>query len=369
MGSEHKKITDLNLYNDVLILSGNWTVFEAAEKQSRILQCVEHQKIKCVDLSCIKKFDSAGALILVNAIKSQDMPKIIGDEGHIKLFNDILLRSQKPTQEIEEEGIVSLFEYVGRRTHEIASTFQEILQYLGHIAVLWVSTISPQRELRWSAISAHIVNVGVKALPIVGLISFLIGMVLAYQGINQLAKFGAEIYAIDFLSVSVIREIGVLLTSIVIAGRSGSAFTAQIGTMVLNEEVDALSMIGLKPVATLVLPRLVALLISLPILVFFSIILAIVGGMITTVSLVGITGQQFITQFASSITITTFWVGMSKSPIFAIIIAMVGCYRGLQVTRSAISVGQMTTRSVVESLFLVIVADALISLLYSYLGV
>ena len=180
---------------------------------------------------------------------------------------------------------------------------------------------------------------------------------------------GAEIYSIDFLGISILREISVLLTAIVVAGRSGSSFTAQIGAMVLNQEVDALTMLGLKPVATLVLPRLIALLISLPLLVFFSIIIAMLGGMLATVLTIEISPSQFIHQFIQAVEVSTFWVGMSKSPIFAILIAAVGCFRGLQVKGSAESVGRMTTQSVVEALFLVIIADAVMSLLFSYLRI
>ncbi|MCE3231295.1 MAG: transporter permease, partial [Alphaproteobacteria bacterium] len=197
----------------------------------------------------------------------------------------------------------------------------------------------------------------------------LIGMVLSYQSINQLRRFGAELYTIDFLGISVLREIAVLLTAIVIAGRSGSAFTAQIGTMALNQEIDAIRMLGLNPVLVLVVPRLIAIMICLPILVFFAMAMGLLGGMFTVNLTIDITPLQFMNQFKRAASVGAFWVGMSKAPLFAVIIGLVGCFRGFQVKGSAASVGRMTTQSVVESIFLVIICDAVMSILFSYLGV
>jgi phospholipid/cholesterol/gamma-HCH transport system permease protein len=230
---------------------------------------------------------------------------------------------------------------------------------------LWA--VVSQRILRWVSIYYHIDVVGWRAIPIIGLISFLIGAVLAYQGINQLARFGAQIYTVDFLAVSVLREIAVLITSIVIAGRSGSAFTAQIGTMALNQEIDAIRVLGLSPMDVLVLPRVLALLVSLPLLVFFSMIMGLLGGMMLCFLIIDLSPLQFWIGVNKALSPSTFWVGISKTPLFAVIIALVGCFRGMQVSGSAESVGLMTTRSVVESIFLVIVFDALLSILFSSL--
>jgi phospholipid/cholesterol/gamma-HCH transport system permease protein len=193
--------------------------------------------------------------------------------------------------------------------------------------------------------------------------------VLAYQGADQLRAYGAEIFTINLLGVSVLRELGVLLTAIMVAGRSGSAFTAEIGTMQVNEEIDALKTLGLDPVEVLVLPRLLAMMIALPLLAFFANMMALFGGAIMALFVLDISLAQFRDQFSQAITAQMFWIGIVKAPFFAFLIAMVGCYEGLRVEGSAESVGRLTTKSVVESIFLVIVADAAFSIFFSYLGV
>jgi phospholipid/cholesterol/gamma-HCH transport system permease protein len=228
--------------------------------------------------------------------------------------------------------------------------------------------VRPSR-LRLTALTHHLEQTCVNALPIVGLISFLIGIVMAYQGADQLRRFGAEIFTIDLLAISALREIGILLTAVVVAGRSGSAFTAEIGMMRVNEEVDALRTMGLDPLEVLVLPRLLALMIALPLLTFFADIMALVGGGLMVLMLADLSVQQFLNQLLSAVTPTTFWVGMVKAPVFAFVIALVGCFEGLNVTGSAESVGRLTTKAVVESIFLVIVIDAAFSILFSMLGV
>jgi phospholipid/cholesterol/gamma-HCH transport system permease protein len=225
------------------------------------------------------------------------------------------------------------------------------------------------RRIRFVSLISHIEHTGLNAMPIIGLISFLIGIVLAYQGADQLRQFGAEIFTVNLVGVSVLREMGILLTSIIVAGRTGSAFTAQIGTMQVNEEIDAMRTLGLDPLDTLVLPRIAALVIALPLLTFYSDIMALFGGGVAAVLLLGMSPAQYMTQLHNAVTLAYFLVGISKAPVFAMLIGMVGCFEGLRVTGSAESVGQLTTQSVVEGLFLVIVFDALFSILFSYLHI
>ena len=210
---------------------------------------------------------------------------------------------------------------------------------------------------------------GLNALPIVGLISFLVGVVLAYQGADQLARFGAQIFTVNLVAVGVLREMGILLTAIIVAGRSGSAFTAQIGTMKVNEEIDALQTIGLDPMDVLVMPRLIGLVLVLPLLTFYADIMGLLGGAVMATVVLDISFFQFARQLNDAVDLWAFWVGVIKAPLFAFIIAMVGCYEGLKVSRSAESVGRQTTRAVVESIFLVIVLDALLSIFFSFIGI
>jgi len=219
------------------------------------------------------------------------------------------------------------------------------------------------------ALVTHIEHTGLNAIPIVALISFLVGVVLAYQGADQLRRFGAQIFTVNLVGISVLREMGILLTAIVVAGRSGSAFTAQIGTMQVNEEVDALRTLGLDPMEILVLPRVLALVISLPLLTFLSDVMGLLGGGLMTVVLVQIDFQQYVALLKAAVNTNHFWVGIIKAPVFAILISLVGCFEGLRVVGSAESVGRLTTRSVVEGIFLVIIFDALFSVLFSVIGI
>ncbi|MGH6718260.1 MAG: MlaE family ABC transporter permease, partial [Alphaproteobacteria bacterium] len=235
------------------------------------------------------------------------------------------------------------------------------------VTVVARTAVRPAR-LRFISLVNHMEHVGLNAMPIVGLLSFLIGVVLAYQGADQLRRFGAELFTVNLLGVSVLRELGVLIASIIIAGRSGSAFTAQIGTMKVNQEVDALLALGLDPIEILVLPRAFALILTLPLIVFYANLMGLAGGALMSLFVLDLSLGQFVRQLNEAVTTTTFWVGMVKAPVFAFIIALVGCYCGLKVKGNAESVGRMTTQSVVEAIFLVIVTDAAFSILFSYLG-
>lgn len=280
-----------------------------------------------------------------------------------------------------------LFTPVGKEIFYVKETILSLLSFFGQIVITFLRYSkkntpeklqkqnshdplkSNQFPIRWVSLAHHLDVIGIQAIPIISLISILIGAVLAYQGVNQLNRFGASIYTVDFLAISLLREISVLLTSIVIAGRSGSAFTAQIGTMALNQEIDAIRMLGLNPLQVLVIPRILALLIALPVLVLLSCIMGAIGGMIITHLTIDLTFAQFWDLFQKAVSKSTFWVGMSKAPLFALIISVIGCYRGMQVKGSAESVGAMTTQSVVESIFLILVCDGFVSILYSSLDI
>lgn len=324
-----------------------------------------------IEQDCV--MDTAGACLIARTIKMLKQHKRVVELS-------ILAPSQLLEKFLTFQPAVQPFiprldwrtrwlDHIGYHAIILGKTALKMLEFLGEVLVTWFSTLNSMLRIRWVSIFRHGEEIGVRALPIIGLISFLIGMVLCYQSINQLRRFGAELYTIDFLGVSILREIAVLLTAIVIAGRSGSAFTAQIGTMSLNQEIDAIRMLGLNPILILVVPRLIAIVVCLPLLVFFAMVMGMLGGMVMTSLIIDVTPVQFIHQFQRSISLSTFWVGISKAPLFAILIGLVGCYRGFQVKGSAESVGRMTTQSVVESIFLVIVFDAFMSILFSYLKV
>jgi phospholipid/cholesterol/gamma-HCH transport system permease protein len=223
------------------------------------------------------------------------------------------------------------------------------------------------RRLRWRVILHNMQAAGIDALPITGFLSFLMGMVIAYQGADQLQRFGANIFVVDLVALAMLRELSPLLTAIIVAGRSGSAYTAQIGTMKVTEEIDALRTIGVAAQDQLVLPKVVALVIVLPLLTVYTDITGILGGMVMARGKLDVSFTMFLDRLDEAIAISSYWTGISKAPVFAMIIALVGCYRGFHVTGSAESVGEQTTLSVVQSIFLVIVTDAVFSIVFLWL--
>lgn len=254
------------------------------------------------------------------------------------------------------------------------STWKNMLEWLafiGEVFVLLLFGLANIKHLRVKSISHHIFTSGIQAVPIVALIAFLISVVLAYQGATQLRQFGADIYTVDLVTLSVLREMGVLLTAIMVAGRSGSAFAAEIGVMKINQEVDAITTMGMNPLEVLVLPRALALVISLPLLTFVADLMGIAGAAVLTNMLLDIPFVQFLERVHNLIAnnMWMFWAGIIKAPVFAFLIAAVGTRRGMQVSTSAEKVGTYTTQAVVESIFLVILADALFSILFSRLGI
>ncbi len=252
--------------------------------------------------------------------------------------------------------------------HALQQSFA-LVGFFGLVVVETVQTALHPRRLRVAALSHQIEETGLNALPIIGLLSFLIGVAFAYQAADQLRQFGAELFTVNLLGVGILRELGTLMAAIIVAGRSGSAFTAQIGTMKVSEELDAIAVSGINTVEVLVLPRLLALALALPLLAFYSNVMGLLGGALMCYLDLGITIPAFLHQLRSAVVGWTFWVGLIKAPVFALIIGLVGCYQGLQVERNAASVGRLTTLAVVESIFLVIAADAAFSMLFSLLKV
>jgi phospholipid/cholesterol/gamma-HCH transport system permease protein len=253
---------------------------------------------------------------------------------------------------------------VGHNTVNLYHQGVNLCEFFGEILFVFVEACLEPRRFRLSAVVRQMYEVWVRALVIVGVLCFLIGVVIAYQGVQQLRQFGAETFTVEAVGIGMFRELGVLLTAIIVAGRSGSAFTAQIGTMQVNQEVDAMRTIGLNPVEWLVMPRIVALVISMPLLAFWGDMTGLLGGAVACTFYLDFTFVQFFERLRDTVGPWHFYTGMIKAPVFGAVIATIGCFEGLQVHGSAESVGQLTTRSVVESIFCVIVLDAIFSIIF-----
>lgn len=361
----------------VLRAGGSWTLAHAPALDQRLRAEAARAGSGdvLIDLSAIRSLDTTGAwLIRRTAGDLGERGAAVEVAGLSEELAGLLDRVGQKPEPMDIEGpavnkLVEIANRVGYASFEFCRSAANLTAFLGMLVVKTASAFLHPGRLRLRSLVYHMEQTGLNAMPIVGLLSFLIGVVLAYQGAIQLRQFGAEVFTVNLLGVSMLRVLGVLLTAIIIAGRSGSAFTAQIGTMKVNQEVDAMRTIGLDPTEVLVLPRLFALLITLPLLSFYAVIMGLVGGAIMCALVLDISFYQFINQLRGAITTNDLLVGIIQAPVFAFIIAMVGCYEGLQVSGSAESVGQQTTRSVVESIFIVIILTALFTIIFSNLGI
>ena len=360
-----------------IILSGNWAarisgdIEKSIEKKFDVLSQIgssENTEI-IIDGTQLENIDSAGVWILQRHLKKlRDMGKTIRLQGW-------LAHQQKLMEIIEQQIAVpllavaapSFLESVGRKAQATSKDAFALLSFIGESAVVFLHIAPSPLRWRWRMVLSNIQIAGVNALPIIGLTSFLLGIVIAYQGSDQLRHYGANIFVVELVGYSMLREFSPLITAIIIAGRSGSAFAAQIGTMVVTEEIDAMRTLGIAPIEILVLPKVIALMVALPLLTVFSDISGVLGGMIMARSQLNINFNEFILRFGSEVHLPTFLVGIGKSLVFAWVIAFIGCFQGFQTKANADSVGRQTTKSVVQSIFIVIVLDAVFSVVFSIL--
>ncbi|MCR9176525.1 MAG: MlaE family lipid ABC transporter permease subunit [Alphaproteobacteria bacterium] len=359
-----------------LTLAGRWTLDAVMAADSRLRALSTHPAGRViVDAHGLTGIDSAGAWALRRTLNAFEVRGIEARlEGLSETYRPILEKAYlpDPAAEIgppEVNPLIAVLERAGRETLNGLQVARNLLGFLGLVLTWLARAIVQPGRIRFTAVIAQIERTGVNALPIVGLLCFLVGVVLAYMGALQLERFGAKQLTVNLVGVSVLREIGILLTAIIVAGRSGSAFAAQIGTMKVNQEVDALETLGLSAIEVLVLPRVIALMIALPALAVFGDLMGLMGGAVVAIFLLDMSSAQFMTQLVGAVSIWDFSTGLIKAPIFALVIALVGCYDGLNVTGSAESVGQQTTRAVVESIFIVIVLDAAFAIAYAELGI
>jgi phospholipid/cholesterol/gamma-HCH transport system permease protein len=374
----HEALFELHRKDRLLLvrIGGSWTALTLPHSVQRLLP-FSVEEFDGIHLDCqgLIALDTAGAWAILRLLKQfYQQQKPVTIKGLTATHQAFLTHVQQyecaqPPVFPRRFFLWRFLEHIGRQVSLVVQHSHQLLYFIGELVVSIGHICMHPLRLRLRAIVYHVEKVGLDALPIVGLISFLIGIVLVYQGAAQLKRFGAEIFTVDLLAVSVLREIGILLTAIVVAGRSGSAFTAQIGFMKLNQEIDALWVLGLSAFEVLIIPRFFALVIALPLLAFYADVMALLGGGIMCFNLIDLGFDQFLHHLHLAIEPWTFWTGMIKAPIFAMVISVIGCFEGMQVRGGAENVGTQTTRSVVESIFLVIVMDAAFSILYSYLGI
>lgn len=349
-------------------LSGRWTLRYATDIGEQLRGAPEG--IAAVDASGVDRLDTLGVLQLLRYARRNDLAfdKLTFDDAHRQLVGAIEDVADDRPKKKREYGFQAA---LGRLGFAVVDNWKEIIalvSFLGENLVKLVRLVKQPRRFRLTPTVFHMEQVGLDAVPLVILLCYLVGAVVAFLGANILADFGAVIFVVELVSIAFLREFGVLLTAIILAGRTASAFTAQIGAMVSREEVDAIRTLGLDPVDLLVLPRVIALTIMLPLLTFIAMMAGLAGGMTVGALSLDIPPQAYLARMQDTFEMRHLLVGLSKAPIFALLIALIGCLEGLQVQGTAQSVGERTTSSVVQTIALVIVIDAAAAIWFMYMG-
>jgi phospholipid/cholesterol/gamma-HCH transport system permease protein len=360
-----------------LAASGVWTARHAPMLEPLIDAVRKHDgriTSVAIDMHAVSKIDTYGAWLLERLIRERTArgqeTRIVGLPEHYRgLIEEVKLTNREAPQPLPQDGAVrGTLVAVGRSTVDVVKDLGLFVQMLGALAAALLRVLMRPMTFRLTSTVHHLARVGWQAVPIILLITFLIGAILAQQGIFHFRKFGADVYVVDMVGILVLRELGVLIVAIMIAGRSGSAYTAELGSMKMREEVDALRTMGFDPVEVLILPRVLALLIALPILTFLGSMSALYGGGLVVWLYGGISPDIFISRLKEAISVTHFEVGIIKAPFMALVIGIVAGSEGLQVKGSAESLGVQTTASVVKSIFLVIVLDGLFAIFFASIG-
>jgi phospholipid/cholesterol/gamma-HCH transport system permease protein len=360
----------------VLVASGIWTIRTVGglDAQLEAFTSAAQGPVE-IDAAGIRLLDTAGAWLLHRTqkqLKDRGIGVTLsGASADVSSLIEAVGFSDQPDEppEAREPYFTALLARIGERVEQSTEAMRDGLGFVGLVLETLARSIIVPARLRFTSLVYHMEEAGLKAVPIVALMSFLIGAVLAFQGAGQLERFGAEPYTVNLVAVSFLREVGILLTAIMVAGRSGSAFTAQIGSMKMREEIDAIRTLGLDPIELLVLPRVLALILTLPLLGFISDMMGLLGGMVICWIELGMSPNAYISILREAVDGWSFWVGIIKAPVFAFLIGVIGCFEGLRVTGTAESVGQRTTQSVVEGIFTVIIADAFFSIVFQELGI
>ena len=356
---------------DMLSIEGDWILSHYTQLFALVGSLTPQIKDQTqVDMSALGSFDTAGANLLYDLLGKDRLGKILNDgqkyfsPERLALFNTVFNTIVKDESveipaEVKQNSFIHVLERIGEGVAIFGHHTLELITFTGATLQHAYRTILNPKTWRTTSLIANLEKTTFDAVPIIALLNFLVGAVVAFLGARVLSDFGASLYTVDLVTFSFLREFGVLLTAIIVAGRTASAFTAQIGSMKANEEIDAIRVLGLEPFELLVLPRVFAMLIGLPILTFIAMMAGILGGMMVCAISLDISPTLFLSIFSNDVALRHFFIGMAKAPIFAFLVAIIGCQQGLKVSGSAESVGAHTTSAVVQSIFVVIVIDAI----------
>jgi phospholipid/cholesterol/gamma-HCH transport system permease protein len=367
------KAAEIEQQGELALCRGHWTVRHLDSLAARLAQFAWPPGQLQFDLSGVQRMDTGGALLLHRLVQRLEAEgravRLAGLTAEAGGLYALVRDTAADMEPVVGKPRVGLLQGLGRHGLDGIADGARALAFVGRVAVTAGRLLLRPLRIRWGQIIHELGEAGHKALAIVGLLAFLLGIVITYQGGVQLQQYGASIFVADLVGLSMLRELAPILTAIIVAGRTGSAYTAQIGTMQVTEEVDALRVMGVNPIDLLVLPKVIALTIALPLLTVYADIMGVLGGMVMAAVQLDIAYITFIDRLAVALTLDSFLVGVGKAPVFAVVIAVIGCYQGFRVHGSAESVGRRTTVSVVQSILAVIVLDAAFSVAFSYLGI
>lgn len=373
-GALGNKIVRASVADGVLTLKGTLLIDTLMELDRQAKPGADNGVTR-IDIGQLSQMDTAGAWFLVDyqnqTARHGDRPQITGATQAQAQLIDTVTHNMAPQDQPAARplALADRFEIFGKKIARGMVMAVELTSFLGQVVATLGGIIRHPSRLRLTSVVHHCQEIGVSAVPIVALMAFLIGVVLAFQGSAQLRQFGAEVFVVDLIAISILRELGILLTAIIVAGRSGSAFTAAIGSMKMREEIDAMRTLGLDPVTILVVPRVLALMLMLPALGFIADITGLIGGALMSWIELGVSPAVFQSRLVSNTDVWHFVVGMIKAPFFALIIGIIGCYQGMKVGGNAESLGRLTSASVVLAIFMVIVMDAMFSIFFAVVGV
>ena len=356
---------------DIVALTGDWTALALAQTGSRLAAALETARGARLDLRGIGRCDTAGAFAILTAAQGHVPQDRITATKQISRLLELVSHGMRaaPVPEPVNRSLVALLERLGRGLINLWHDTYGTMGFVGHLLVATGRVMIDPRRMRWAAVFSLAERAGLDAIPIVTITTFFIGAVVGFLGANELSQFGAQVFAVELIGIAVLREFNIIITAVLLAGRSASSFAAEIGSMKMNQEVDAMLTMGVDPFEALVLPRFLALLLTIPLLTFVATLAGLAGGMMVSWAVLDLSPSFFLQRIVDTVGVSHFWVGLSKAPVMAIVIAGIGCRQGMEVEGDVETLGRRVTAAVVHSIFSIILIDAVFALLYLELHV
>jgi len=353
------------------VLSGDWTAVSVSDAGPRLGKALHEGEKVALDLTGIGRCDTAGAFAIVRAADGRIDPEALAAAPTIARLMGLVMAASRaaPVPHRRNRSFYDLLVRIGKGLANVLGDGYQTLAFFGHLLVAVGHVAANPRRIRWAAIFSLAERAGLDAIPIVAITTFFIGAVVGFIGADELAQFGAQVFAVELIGIAVMREFNIIITAVLLAGRSASSFAAEIGAMKMNQEIDAMRTMGIDPFEALVLPRFLALLVTIPLLTFVATLAGLAGGIIVSWAVLDLSPAFFLQRLVESVGATHFWIGMSKAPVMAVVIAGIGCRQGMEVGGDVESLGRRVTSAVVHSIFSIILIDAVFALVYMKLNV